>query len=466
MNDSDAAASTPVSPNPDAPYPVTTTRLPISSVHSGSAVCTPTRYGVLTGRYCWRSRLKSGVLSGYSKSLIEPGRATVASLLKSGGYRTGCVGKWHLGLDWATKNEPEDNPNWDSKGFAVPEGLDIDYRYHLRRGPNDFGFDYSYIFPASLDMAPYVYVENNKPVADADDRTEGFRDGGTFWREGPMMKGFDFTDVLPHLTSKVADFIDDHAANHSGSPFFLYFPLTAPHWPWLPTDDVRGKSGAGKYGDFVVEVDNMVGRVMETLDRNGLAGNTLFILTSDNGAEWDPSHIEEFGHQANHPDLRGKKRDAWDGGHRIPFIARWPGKIAAGSTSDQTICLTDLSATATAIAGVSLPNDAAEDSYNILPALRGEAAGPIREATVHHSADGMFAIRQGKWKLVDGQGPGSGNYGPWKAKPGDSAGQLYDMTGDTSERANVYNDHPEVVEQLKTLLEKYKEQGYSRPMGG
>ena len=251
-----------------------------------------------------------------------------------------------------------------------------------------------------------------------------------------------------------------------GRPFFLYFPLTAPHWPWLPTDDVKGKSGTGKYGDFVVEVDNMVGRVTEALERNGLTQNTLFILTSDNGAEWDPSHIEEFGHAANHPDLRGKKRDAWDGGHRIPFIARWPGTVAAGSTSEQTICLTDLSATAAAIAGVTLPNDSAEDSYNMVPALLGQASRPIREATVHHSADGMFAIRQGKWKLVDGQGPGSGNYGPWKAKPGDPPGQLYDMSADISERANVYNEHLDVVAELKALLEEYKVQGYSRPMGG
>ena len=443
-----------------------------TDAHSGSAVCTPTRYGVVTGRYCWRTELKRGVLSGYSKSLIDTNRMTVASMLKDIGYHTGVVGKWHLGLDWAaTQGAADSGTEKDTSAayqsmdeFAKPEGLEVDYTKPVKVGPRNYGFDYSYIFPASLDMAPYVYLENNKSVADADDYTEGMADGGTFWRKGEMMKGFIFPKVLPTMTDKAVGFIDDHAKNRADQPFFLYFPLAAPHWPWLPTGDARGRSSAGKYGDFVYMVDQMVGRVMEALDRNDLAENTLFIMTSDNGAEWDPPHIEEFDHHANHPDLRGKKRDAWDGGHRIPFIARWPEKVAAGSTSGQIICLTDLMGTAAAIAGVELPNNAGEDSYNILPALLGDATDQIREATVHHSVEGMFAIRQGKWKLIDGQGPGSLFYGEWVPKPDDPPGQLYDMSADISERTNLYNEHPEVVERLKALLEKYKEQGYSRPV--
>ncbi len=443
-----------------------------TDAHSGSAVCTPTRYGVLTGRYCWRSPLKKGVLSGYSRSLIEPDRLTVASMLQEHGYRTAVVGKWHLGLDWAAKTGEVAAPGVDDieararrgNSFGQPEGFEIVFTQPVKLGPKNYGFDYSYIFPASLDMAPYVYVEDNMPVAPADDRTEGMADGGTFWREGEMMKGFDFPDVTPHLFEKAADFISRHFDSKTPEPFFLYLPLPSPHWPWLPTDDVLGASGAGKYGDFVVLIDSLVGSMRAVLDRYGIADNTLFIFTSDNGAEWDPSHIEEFGHHANHADLRGKKRDAWEGGHRIPFIARWPGAVAAGTTSDQTICLTDLTATAAEIAGADLPDNAAEDSYSILPALEGRAEGPIREAVIHHSSDGMFAIRQGKWKFIDGRGPGSRNYGEWKAEHDDPPGQLYNIVADIGETNNVYADHPEVVETLGTLLERYKQQGFSRPI--
>ena len=439
-----------------------------TDAHSGSAVCTPTRYGVVTGRYCWRTPLKKGVLSGYSRSLIEPGRLTVASMLRQKGYRTAVVGKWHLGLDWAAKRGAADPVGEDKiaerarrgNPFARPEGFEIDFTQAVSRGPSDYGFDYSYIFPASLDMAPYVYVEDNRPVADADDYTAGMADGGTFWREGEMMRGFDFPGVTPHLFDKAIGFIDEQAEN--SQPFFLYFPLPSPHWPWLPTEEVQGASEAGKYGDFVVLIDRLVGKLTAALDRHGVSGDTLLIFTSDNGAEWDPSHIERFGHYANGVRLRGKKRDAWEGGHRVPFIARQPGTISAGATSDQIICLTDLMATAAEIAGADLPDNAAEDSYSLLPVLLDRAEGPVREAVVHHSSDGMFAIRQGNWKLIAGRGPGSRNYGEWKAEAGDPPGQLYDIAADIGEKNNVYADHPEVVERLETLLAGYR-RGRSRP---
>ena len=436
-----------------------------TDAHSPSAVCTPTRYGVLTGRYAWRSRLKSGVLSGYSPSLIEQGRMTVASLLKQNGYRTGGVGKWHLGLNWATKEKPADNPLLESTNFDKPEGLEVDFSQPVTDGPTTLGFDYFYGIPASLDMAPYVYLENDRTTELADARTEGIRDGGVFWRAGEKSPGFEFIDVLPHLTDKAVGFIDEHAAGSSEQPFFLYFALPAPHTPWMPTPEVEGKSGAGRYGDFVVLVDQMIGRVMDALERHNLAENTLLIVTSDNGSDWKPEHIEQFGHYSNHEMLRGRKRDTWEGGHRIPFLARWPAKVRGGVTSDETICLTDLTATAAEIAGGTLPRDAAEDSYSILPVLLGQdLEGPLREATVLHSADGMFVIRQGPWKFIDGQGPGSANYGAWKPAPDDPPGQLYDMTQDVSEQSNLYNEQPEVVAQLKALLERYKQQGFSRPL--
>ena len=439
-----------------------------TDAHSGSAVCTPTRYGVLTGRYAWRSPLKRGVLSGYSRALIEPGRTTVASMLKQHGYHTAVIGKWHLGLDWATVSEPE---TWDegdktvafqgASDFARPEGLEIDFTRPVTNGPATLGFDYSYIIPASLDMAPYVYLENNVCEKPATEHEPGRFDGPVFWRPGEAAEGFDFFDVLPNLTRHAVEYVEEQAENPD-QPFFLYFPLPAPHWPWVPTEEFVGRSEAGKYGDFVVQVDASIGMVMDALERTGQAGNTLFIVTSDNGAEWDPSHIEEFGHYANHAIQRGKKRDAWEGGHRMPFIAHWPAEVAPDSVSDQTICLTDLLATAAELVGFALPEDAGQDSVSIVPALLGDDDAPLREATVHHSVDGTFAIRMGKWKYIDGQGPGSNQWdGP---QEGDPPAQLYDLGADRHEDTNLYEEAPEIVAQLKTLLELYKSQGHSRPL--
>ena len=439
-----------------------------TDAHSGSAVCTPTRYGVLTGRYAWRTALKRGVLSGYSRALIEPGRMTVASMLRAHGYHTAVIGKWHLGLDWATISEPD---SWDEgdksaafqgpADFSKPGGLEIDFSKPVSNGPATLGFDYSYIIPASLDMAPYVYLENNACERPATAHEPGRFDGPVFWRPGEAAEGFDFFDVLPNLTRHAVAYIEEQSKTPE-QPFFLYFPLPAPHWPWVPTEEFVGRSEAGKYGDFVVQVDASIGMVMDALEQTGQADNTLFIVTSDNGAEWDPSHIEEFGHYANHAIQRGKKRDAWEGGHRMPFIARWPARVAAGSTSDQTICLTDLMGTAAEIVGFGLPADAGQDSVSFLSALLGEDEAPLREATVHHSVDGTFAIRKGKWKYIDGQGPGSNQWdGP---NEGDPPAQLYDLATDRHEDTNLYEEHPELVQQLKALLELYKSQGHSRPL--
>ena len=440
-----------------------------TDAHSGSAVCTPTRYGVVTGRYAWRSPLKRGVLSGYSKALIEPERMTVASMLRDHGYHTAVVGKWHLGLDWATLSEPASWNEGDTSAafqgaqdFAKPEGLEIDFTKPVTNGPATLGFDYSYIIPASLDMAPYVYLENNVCEKPATVHEPGRFDGPVFWRPGEAAEGFDFFDVLPNLTRHAIDYIEARS-EHPDRPFFLYYPLPAPHWPWVPTEEYVGRSGAGKYGDFVMQVDAQIGLLADALKRTGQFENTLFIVTSDNGAEWDPSHIEDFGHEANHPSLRGKKRDIWEGGHRMPFIASWPARVAAGSTSDQTICLTDLMATAAEIVGYALPEEAGQDSVSVLPALLGEDSGALREATVHHSVDGTFAIRQGNWKYIDGQGPGSNQWdGP---KDGDPPAQLYDTESDRHEDHNLFLDHPEVANRLKALLERYKDQGHSRSLG-
>lgn len=410
--------------------------------HSPSAVCTPTRYGILTGRYCWRTRMKSGVLSGTSTSLIDTNRLTVASLLKKNGYATACVGKWHLGLG-----------SGETTDFSAP----------LRPGPNDLGFDYFFGIPASLDMEPYVYVENDR-VTRAPSGKIAASKRPAFYRAGRIAPDFVIDDVLPVLTQKSVDFIQQHRKEKPDDPFFLYFPLTAPHTPWVPQEAFKGSSRAGTYGDFVVQVDRTVGEVLKALDRTGQAEDTLVILTSDNGSHWTRQWIEEYGHRANYH-FRGQKADIWDGGHRIPFLARWPGRIRPGSVSRETICLTDLLATCAAILGDDLPDDAGEDSYNILPALRGERLEqPIREATVFHSLNGKFAIRQGPWKLITSLGSGGfSSPANRKPKPGEPEGQLYNLADDVAEENNLWLERPEVVKRLAALLERYKESGRSRP---
>jgi arylsulfatase A-like enzyme len=411
-----------------------------TDAHSGSAVCTPTRYGILTGRYCWRTRLKKGVLWGSDPALIEPGRLTVPAMLKKQGYQTAGIGKWHLGL--------QNNEKCD---FSQP----------LRPGPLEAGFDYYFGIPSSLDIPPYLYFENDRTVAQPTGHIDEVKQHrGVFWREGPIAPGFKHIDVLPTLTTKAVDYIGGRKA---GQPFFLYLALTAPHTPWLPTPAFQGKAAAGEYGDFVAMVDDAVGQVMRAIDRGNLANDTLLIMTSDNGAHWLPAEIQQWGHRAN-DGLRGQKADIWDGGHRIPFMARWPGHAKAGSTCSELICLTDLMGTAAAITGFQIPANAGEDSYSILPALEGRKLDhPIREAIVHHSSQGHFSIRQGAWKLNIGRG--SGGFTPpveYRPKPGEPDGELFNMQDDVAETHNYYQERPEIVAKLKALLEKYQKEGRSR----
>ncbi len=434
-----------------------------TDAHSGSGVCSPTRYGILTGRYAWRSRLKQGVLWGYSRALIEPERLTVAEMLKDHGYHTACVGKWHLGFQ-APDLDAKDAP----PAHAVLPGDHrhaVQYDQTLRPGPSTEGFDYFFGIPASLDMEPYVYVENDRvteaPTARVEKSLHRRQGGNGFWRAGPIAPSFKHEEVLPTISDKAVAWLERQSAE---APFFLYFPLTAPHTPWVPTKDYAGRTQVGHYGDFVAQVDAVVGRVMETLDKKGLTENTLLIVTSDNGSHWPVNDVEKWGHAAN-LHYRGQKSDIWEGGHRVPFLARWPGRVEAGSTCDETICLVDLMATAAALVGQELPADAAEDSYNLLPVLRGEErTKPLRPATVHHSGSGTFAIRQGRWKLIlDNLGSG-GFTAPNKAPPpaGGPQGQLYDLQRDPSETNNLYEKHPDIVEQLRHALKELQTRGRSR----
>jgi len=406
-----------------------------TEAHSSSAVCTPTRYGILTGRYNWRTHLQGGVLGGYSEPLIAAERLTVPALLKEHGYSTACIGKWHLGMDISQKE------------LGKPIG----------NGPTKRGFDYYFGISASLDMPPFAFIENDR-------FTEAPTTEKRFVRTGAAAPGFEAVDVLPTLTRKAVKHIGQQA--ETGKPFFLYLPLNSPHAPIVPAKEWEGKSDLGAYGDFVMETDWALGEVMAALEKNGVAGNTLVIFTSDNGCS-PVAGIPRLEAQGHFPSelRRGYKADIWDGGHRIPFLARWPGQIKPGSRSNQLICLTDLMATCADILGAKLPDNAGEDSVSILPALLGTADKPLHEAVVHHSINGSFAIRQGQWKLE--LCPSSGG---WSApKPGTVEAkqlppvQLYDMTQDFGERVNEYKAHPEIVARLTALLEKYVADGRTTP---
>lgn len=431
-----------------------------TDAHSPSGVCTPTRYSLLTGRYPWRSRLPVGVLRGYSRTLIEADRPTVASLLKSKGYQTAVIGKWHLGLDWAMKKGAE--PLLATKGYGIKDEMNpdqIDFSRNPTQGPTTAGFNYSYILPASLDMPPYCYVENQKLVELPTAYTTGnkLESGytGPFWREGSMSPSFDFYTVLPTFVEKAIGFLKKQS---KAKPFFLYLPFSAPHTPWVPSKNYTGKSKAGEYGDFVQQVDIAVGDVLQTLEKSGLAENTLVIFTSDNGPYWRENFVKQFSHKAAGP-FRGMKGDAFEGGHRIPFIVRWPGVVKANTVSNATTTLANMMATCAEIMGVTDAAYKTEDSYSILPILTGKAtAVPNQPAVVHSSSIGYFAIRKGDWKLIEGLGSG-GFTEPRDVKPkdGEPTGQLYNLDTDIAETNDLYLKNPEKVKELRDLLAEIKQ---------
>lgn len=435
-----------------------------TDAHTPSAVCTPTRYSVLTGRYNWRTALQKGVLGGLSPRLIEDGRLTVAQMLKEKGYATACIGKWHLGMDWA---RPEGKIVEKLNIEKPDQNWNVDYQAPIKNGPNAVGFDYYFGIAASLDMVPYTYIENDRVTA-APTKDVAFpmitdRENGGMTRKGPGAEGFEALDVLPRLEQKTSEWIAKSAK--AGNPFFLYLPLNAPHTPINPTKEWQGKSGLNAYGDFVMQVDATVGKVMEALDAAGVAKDTLVILTSDNGcspqAKYD--ELEAKGHDPS-AGFRGHKADIFEGGHRVPFIARWPAKVRAGSESADIICLVDFMATVAEIVGHPLPAEAAEDSMSFLPILTG-SDGPKRTTLVSHSINGSFAIRDGKWKLA--LCPGSGGWSdPRPGTPQEKdlpEDQLYDLAADRGERKNSAAENPEIVRRLAALLDRYVAEGRSTP---
>ena len=433
--------------------------------HAGASTCTPTRYGFMTGRYNFRSWLKYSALCTSSPLLIEEDRVTVASLMKSAGYNTSIVGKWHLGYGY--EEGFEDNRGNTPPNYWETRGSGPDWNGELKPGPLENGFDYAYVVPVANSFPPYVFVENyhvvgltkESPIGKLQSKNYGKMTGG---------EGARWTDE--ELIDAFANKLESELERLAGedSPFFLYYTPTHPHigsrnvkgqghWPH---ERFKGTSQAGPFGDTVHELDWSVGEILKQLDRLGIEENTLVIFTSDNGG-----YTREFnGHRPSGPILRGGKGDLVEGGTRVPFVARWPGKIPAGTVSKELISTTDMMATFAAIIGEELPKGAGPDSYNTLPAFLGEPLpDPERPVVFVSGGTGALAIRAGKWKLIEGQG--DRGYGELRAKapvpkpgPGAPPDQLYNLDEDLGEANNLYNEHPEIVQRLKKTLENIRAQ--------
>lgn len=432
-----------------------------TDAHSSSAVCSPSRYTLLTGRYHWRTRLQSGVINEFGQSLIAPDRLTVAGLLQQHGYRTACMGKWHLGWKWPI-------PPAQMAAFRLPAKPARDtapteqqralwrevFSKPLGAGPTTCGFD-TYFGTDIPNWPPYCFIENDRTVGIPSEflGPRQLLQGGT---PGPALKDWTFEPILPTVANRASQFIAESA--ETDNPFFLLLSLTSPHTPLAVNEKWRGKSGLGPYADFVGETDAVVGQILQTLDQSGASENTLVLFTSDNGCASyiGAEGLKKKGHSVNGP-LRGYKYEAWEGGHRVPFIVRWPRIVKPRSVCDQLVLQADLMATCAAILGTRLPEEAGEDSVDLLPLLKGEDR-PIRESGVQQSSQGLLAIRKGPWKFI--AGPGSGGHTPGRDR---HPAQLYSLDEDLGETNNLYPEHPEIAAELLAFLEKTVVDGRSTP---
>jgi arylsulfatase A len=414
-----------------------------TNAHAAGPVCHPSRYGLMTGCYPFRTDV-----SVWAKQpLIAPGQMTIASLLQSQGYATHMVGKWHL-------------------GFA-----EHGYDQALKGGPIAHGFGSFFGLRASTDIPPYFWIRGEKAVAPPSGRISGHQSEGwspiqgEFWREGGIAPGMDLSKVLTQCVDESISVITAHAADKEKSPpFFLYTALTAPHTPWLPTEEWRGKSGAGMYGDFVMMVDAEIGRILRALDQAHLARNTIVIFSSDNGPVWYPQDRARYQHDAS-GGLRGMKGDAWEGGHRMPFIVRWPERVKPGSSSDHLLCFTDLLATFAELCHAALPEQAGPDSFSFLPILLNQSPNlpsSLRSTFVLQTVGlrPLTTIQNQRWKFIDG--PGSGGFSKMPTKEKTSGPQLYDLRADPGETTNLSATHPAMVEEMRAQMQKIVKDGRSR----
>ncbi|MBM3724241.1 MAG: arylsulfatase [Acidobacteria bacterium] len=436
--------------------------------HTPCGVCSPTRYGLLTGRYPWRTELKRQVLWPWDKPLIEKDRLTLPGMLKSVGYSTAAFGKWHLGWEWTTTDGSRVNDRVrigdPQREIRYEHARKIIFTEPARQGPTSYGFDYH--FGVDLpNFPPYTFFENGRLL---EQPTEQKPDTMFGW-PGAMAPGWRLEGVLPEITRRAANHIRERG--RSNQPFFVYFPMTGPHTPVAPDDPFRGRSRAGVYGDFVYQCDWSVGQILEAVRDSGAAENTIILFTSDNGPEnLTYPLINQFNHASQGP-LRGAKRMLWEGGHRVPFIAWGPGRVPAGRVENEVICLTDIMATVASVVGYKLPENSGEDSYDISAAIFGRPRpAPIREATVHHSINDEYGLRQGDWVYIESARSEHGQAEPdwWRKRhgiePHGQPAELFHLKEDLRQTKNLYAQYPDRVREMRALLEKYKTQDRSVPV--
>jgi arylsulfatase A-like enzyme len=429
-----------------------------TDAHSPSAVCSPTRYGLLTGRYAWRTRLQEWVIAAYEPPLIAADRPTLPGFLRDHGYDTACIGKWHLGWEWAGPQ-----PSRMTEQRNGQKSLEWDFTKPVSEGPTARGF--GYYFGVDLpNLPPFTFIENDHVVTQPTAAYVLDPSEGTVLPRGfigsPMAPGWRFQEILPEITRRAVDVI--HTRAQQDAPFFLYFSMTSPHEPIVPSEDFRGKSGVAPIADFVMETDWSAGQVIEAIDEAGIADNTIVIFTGDNGHShytgWE--QLIAAGHRPSGP-YRGHKGDIWEGGHRVPLVVRWPVRVEAGASSSRMVSLTDLFATCADIINDDLPAEGAEDSLSFLPALLGSAAGKPRTRMVNHSNFGEFAYRDGPWKLVFRM---SGrNLEESRGKP--TIAELYNLQTDVAEQHDLSGEHPDIVRRMTEGLRTVMERGSSRADG-
>lgn len=440
-----------------------------TDAHSGGSYCVPSRYGLLTGRYMWRTRLGSGGnLANFAGTLIEPGRKTLADLLHESGYYTGLVGKWHQGIDWKLHDESareviQVDPNYQ-------DFQNIDFASPVLKGPNDFGFDYSFATAGSAEMNPSTFVENNRvtaiPTLSSQEVKEKY--GEWYGRDDNIIAERHTMDrLVPTLSNKACEFLETATRTRPDQPFFLYYAMTTPHNPIVPHKEFVGTSRAGAYGDFVVELDHHVGRLLRKIDDLGIAQNTIVIFTSDNGpvnrtrgypSRWVRGDTAIYGHDSNGP-FRGWKAGLQEGGHRVPFFVRWPEKIKPSGTCQTTIVFNDVLPTLAEILSIKLDAQTAEDGESFFPALTGEARPKsFHDAIVHNHSKGTFAIRKDFFKLTV-HGPKTTAQVVDNTFP--VSFELHDLSHDIEETTDISRDHPEMVKEMHALLKKYVREGRS-----
>lgn len=459
--------------NPDSKIPtpnlnqLASEGMRFTDAHSSSGICSPSRFALLTGSYHWRRQ--HGIVGAFGKPFFKDTDITLPQLLKTKGYSTACIGKWHLGWEWPFKNEPSGEIQRGDRIQKVYTSNDIDWSQPIQGGPLARGFDY-YFGDGTINFPPYAWVENDRLTAiptdemDANNSIQNTKEGRWEFRVGPKLKDWDPYEVLPTLTTKVVEWVNQQEAEQ---PFFLYFPLPSPHAPIIPNDEFIGKSEAGGYGDFMYQTDWVIGQVLDALKAKGFEDNTIVIFSSDNGPErYAFKRAETYDHFSMGK-FRGLKRDVWEGGHHVPFIVKWPGHVEAGSTSEEVISQVDIISTLAEITEIPLPENAAPDSYSLLPIISAQDyPSPFREATVHNTFENKWGIRQGDWLFMNNK-DGEHSKMPESFKELRSytdfatEGLLFNMKTDPEQRINLYVEHPQKVEELDALLQKYREQTYS-----